>query len=63
MRILTYINRQTLEKTTSLEAARNEWGNNFETVLIDNNKTADAERDRVTRARARVEALRAKKNK
>ena len=59
MRTVTYINRQKLEKTTSLEVARNEWGNNFETVLVDNNETA--ERGRVTRAR--VEALRAKKNK
>lgn len=59
MRTVTYINRQTLEKTTSLAAARNEWGNNFETVLVDNNETA--ERGRATRAR--VEALRAKKNK
>lgn len=59
MRTLTYINRQTLEKTTSLETARNEWGNNFETVLVDDNETA--KRGRATRAR--VEALRAKKNK
>ena len=59
MRTLTYINRQTLEKTTSLEVARNEWGNNFETVLVDNNETV--ERGRATRAR--IEALRAKKNK
>lgn len=58
MRTVAYINRQTLEKTTSLEIARNEWGKNFETVLEDDHESAN--RGRATRAR--TEARRAKKN-